>query len=91
MNCFCCIVGTFEMLPWKMNQKSYKNCLFRSFSYQMSAVAGEKSKDAMPFFLNIFYSPNKIRQIFEARWRLAVERDIFMLAKTLVVNKYMLY
>ena len=44
MSCFCCIMGTFEMLPWKMNQKSYRDCLFRSFSCWMWAVAGEKSK-----------------------------------------------
>ena len=50
MSCFCCIVGTSEMLPWKMNQKSYKNCLFRSCACRMWAVAGEKSKDAMGFF-----------------------------------------
>ena len=50
MSYFCKIVGTFEMLPWKMNQKSYRNCLFRSFPCQMWAVDGEKSKDAMAFF-----------------------------------------
>ena len=45
-----CIVGTFEMLPWKMNQKSYISCLFRSFSCRMWAIAGQKSKDIMAFF-----------------------------------------
>ena len=52
MGYFCCIVGTFGMLPWKVNQKSYRDCLFKSFSCLMWAVAGEKSKDAMRFFLN---------------------------------------
>ena len=50
MSCVCCIVGTSEMLQWKMNQKSYRNCLFSSFSCQIWAVAGEKSKDTMAFF-----------------------------------------
>ena len=50
MSCSCCVVGTFEMLPWKMNQKSYKKCLFKNFLCQMWAVAGEKTKDAMDFF-----------------------------------------
>ena len=50
MSCFCCMVGTFEMLPWKMNEISYKNCLFRGFASRMWAVAVEKSKDAMGFF-----------------------------------------
>ena len=50
MSCFCCIVETFEMIPWKMNPKSYRNGLFRSFSCRMWAVAGEKSKDAITFF-----------------------------------------
>ena len=33
-----------------MNQKSYRNCLFRSFSCRMSVAVGEKPKDAMTFF-----------------------------------------
>ena len=37
------------MLPWKMNQKWYKNCLFRSFSCRFWAVAGENSKDGILF------------------------------------------
>ena len=49
MSCSCCIVGNCEMLPWKMSQKLYRNCLIRSFSCQMWAVAGENSKDTMVF------------------------------------------
>ena len=56
MSCFCCIVGSFEMLPWKMNQKSYKICLFRSFSCRMWAAAGEKSKDHWLFSKYILFS-----------------------------------
>ena len=36
MSCFCCIVRTFKMLSWKMNQKSCRNCLL--FSKQNKAV-----------------------------------------------------
>ena len=50
MSYFCKIVGTFEMLSWKMNQKPYRNGLFRIYSCRMWAVAGKKSKDAMAFF-----------------------------------------
>ena len=50
MSCFCKLVGAFEMLPRKMNQKSYRSCLFRSFLRRMWAVADEKPKDAMAFF-----------------------------------------
>ena len=68
------------MLPWKMNQKSYKNCFYFSFSCRMWAVAGEESKDAIDFF-------SKLSNTVEARWRLTLESDIFILTKTLVMNK----
>ena len=56
MSCFCCIVGMFEMLRWNMNKKSCRNCLFRSFSYRMWAIADEKSKDGMSFTKYILIS-----------------------------------
>ena len=59
MSCFFKIVGTFKMFPWKMNQKSYWNCLFRSFSSRMWGVAGEKLKDAMVFFKIYFVLETK--------------------------------
>ena len=42
MSCVCCIVGTSEMLQWKMNQKSYRNCLFSCFSCRIWAVKSQK-------------------------------------------------
>ena len=73
----------------KMNEDSYKNYLFRSFSSRMWAVARKNSKYG--YFLNVFCYRTKIRQLLEARWRLTVGRDIFILTKTLAVNKYMLW
>ena len=58
MSCFWCIVGTFELLPQKINKKSYKSCLFKNFSSRMwkMTVAGEKSKDAIAFSKYILFS-----------------------------------
>ena len=58
---FCCIMGTFQILSWKMSRKRYRNYLFISPLCLMWTVAGENSKDAMAFFLNIFCSGNKVR------------------------------
>ena len=70
MSCFCCIVGTFEMFPWKINQKLYKNCLFRSFSYRMWVVA-EHSQKLTPYLLQ-----NNIALYSKLYWKRKSVADI---------------
>ena len=54
MSCFCCIMGTLEILWWKINQKSYRNCLFKSLSCRMWAMPGEISEEGEAF-LKIYF------------------------------------
>ena len=74
-----------------MNQKSCRNCLFRSFSFQIWAAAGEKSKDRMAFSKYILFSKQNKRVFWDEMATNDIERDILILTKRLVVNKHMLH
>ena len=82
MSCFCCVEGTFETLLCKMNQESYRNCLLEVFHTECELWLEKIQK--MQWIQ--FRSRNKVRQFFEARWRITVERDIFILIETLIVT-----